>query len=57
MSWSGIPVHSAHKFVARNYLWCLGIDKEVEELDKGCEKCQSIGSAPDVLPLHSWLWQ
>ena len=55
-------LHQSHvgivrmKATARSYLWWPGLDQEIEELVKGCTQCQSVRNAPEVAPLHPWLW-
>ena len=55
-------VHQSHigivrmKATARSYVWWPGLDQEIEELVKGCTQCQSVRNAPEVAPLHPWLW-
>lgn len=44
------------KATARSYLWWPRLDQEIEELVKGCTQCQSVRNAPEVAPLHPWLW-
>ena len=51
-------LHQSHvgivrmKGTARSYLWWPRLDQEIEELVKGC----SVRNAPEVAPLHPWLW-
>ena len=55
-------LHQSHvgivrmKATARSYLWWPGLDQEIEELVKGCTQCQSVRNAPEIAPLHPWLW-
>ena len=55
-------LHQSHpgivsmKAVARSYVWLPGLDRELENLVKSCNKCQSCQSMPAVAPLHPWLW-
>ena len=44
------------KATARSYVWWPGLDQEIEELVKGYTQCQSVRNAPEVAPLHPWLW-
>ena len=44
------------KSVARSYLWWPGLDKDLENMVKGCQACQSVKKAPSVVPLHPWVW-
>lgn len=44
------------KAVARSFVWWPGIDKEIEELAKGCNGCQQIQNDPKVAPPNTWEW-
>ena len=37
-------------------MWWPGIDKQLEELVKSCDRCQSVKSSPAPAPLHPWIW-
>ena len=45
--------HSPHEGYSS---WWPGLDQEIEELVKGYTQCQSVRNAPEVAPLHPWLW-
>ena len=55
-------LHQSHvgivrmKSLARSYFWWPSLDQEIKELVKGCIQCQSVRNAPEVAPLHPWLW-
>ena len=38
--------------MARSYLWWPGLDKDLENMVKGCQACQSVKKAPLVVPLY-----
>ena len=44
------------KSMARSYLWWPGLDKEIEEMAKSCQSCQSVKGSPRVVPLQPWTW-
>ena len=52
-------LHESHigvvkmKALARSYIWWPGIDREIEELARGCQRVQH---APKSSPLHPWEW-
>ena len=37
-------------------MWWPHIDKDLEELVKNCNNCQSTPHLPPVAPLQSWEW-
>lgn len=47
---------SRMKAVARSYLWWPGLDKEIEELVRGCQSCQAVKNAPPGANLQPWAW-
>jgi len=55
-------LHVAHpgmvrmKEVARSHVWWPNIDREIEELVRGCTGCQQTKAAPAVAPLMPWVW-
>ena len=55
-------LHSSHsgmsrmKSLARSFAWWPNVDKNIEQLVKGCHPCLSIRHAPAVVPLHPWAW-
>lgn len=55
-------LHVAHpgmvrmKEVARSHVWWPNIDREIEELVRGCTGCQQVKSAPAVAPVMPWIW-
>jgi len=44
------------KSLARGLVWWPGIDRQIEETVKQCEKCQQSRSSPPPAPLHPWSW-
>ena len=44
------------KAFARNYIWGLGIDANVEEKVKNYDPCLYSRGLPTKVPLHSWEW-
>ncbi|XP_030621125.1 uncharacterized protein K02A2.6-like [Chanos chanos] len=44
------------KSLARSYVWWPGIDKQIEDLTKGCSGCHRVQNAPPQAPLHPWEW-
>ena len=44
------------KQIACSYVWWPHIDKDIEELIKGCKSCQQDQKPPVAAPLHPWLW-
>ena len=57
-----VELHREHpgvvrmKSIARSHMWWPGIDKQLEELVKSCDRCQSVKSSPAPAPLHPWIW-
>ena len=55
-------LHSSHsgmsrmKSLACSFAWWPNIDKNIEQLVKGCHPCLSIRHAPAVAPLYPWAW-
>lgn len=55
-------LHSTHmgtvkmKSVARSYIWWPGIDRDIENVTKSCEKCLECSENPPKAILHSWPW-
>jgi len=55
-------VHEGHvgmvkmKMIARSYIWWPGIDKQIEDFVKSCKSCQEVQRAPELAPLHPWIW-
>ncbi|XP_053728751.1 uncharacterized protein K02A2.6-like [Synchiropus splendidus] len=44
------------KSLARSYVWWPGIDKQLEDITKGCSGCNKVQNAPPLAPLHPWEW-
>ena len=44
------------KAIARSYIWCPGIDKEIELTAKSCPGCQLTEREPSTVPAHPWGW-
>ena len=40
------------KMVARDYVWWIKLDKDIEQLVKSCRHCQAVRNNPPVAPLH-----
>ena len=55
-------LHESHpginkmKGLARGYVWWPNMDKEIEDVVKQCDTCQSSRFLPPVAPLHPWEW-
>ena len=55
-------LHESHpgiarmKGLARGYVWWPGMDKELEDKVKSCQKCQEHQKLPAAAPLHPWEW-
>ena len=48
---------SRMKSLARSYVWWPSLDKEIEEVVKQCEACQSLRNKPArVDPPHHWIY-
>ncbi|XP_058985915.1 uncharacterized protein K02A2.6 [Musca domestica] len=45
---------TAMKAIARSYFWWPGLDKDIEILAKGCEKCCQQSRSPPVAEPKSW---
>ena len=43
------------KGLARCYLWWPGLDADIEEKIKDCERCQSVRNIPAEAPMHPWI--
>ena len=52
----GHPGITRMKALARSLVWWPGIDKDLEEKVKGCQKCQENQNSAAKTPLHSWEW-
>ena len=44
------------KALARSFVWWPQIDKDLEELVKNCNDCQSTRHLPPLAPLRPWEW-
>ena len=44
------------KAVARSYMWWPGIDSQIEQTVKCCDRCRLTQKMPQVTPLHPWEW-
>ena len=55
-------VHEGHpgitrmKSLARGFVWCPGMDKDIEDHGKGCDVCQVSRHSEVKVPLHRWEW-
>ena len=47
---------SRMKAIARSYLWWPGLDREIEEMVRGCQSCQAVKNAPPGANLQPWTW-
>ena len=48
---------SRMKSLARSYVWWPSLDKEIEEVVKQCEACQSLrGKSARIDPPHPWIY-
>ena len=52
----GHPGITRMKALARSFVWWPQIDKDLEELVKHCNDCQSTRHVPPVAPLQPWEW-
>ena len=52
----GHPGASRMKSLARSYFWWPGMDRNIEDIVKGCSPCQLNRNRPSVAPLHPWEW-
>ncbi|XP_062297408.1 uncharacterized protein K02A2.6-like [Scomber scombrus] len=50
------PGVSRMKALARSYVWWPKLDKELEDMVKGCTTCQEHRNIPAPAPLHPWEW-
>ena len=44
------------KAIARSYIWCPGIDKEIELTAKACPGWQLTQREPSTVPVYPWEW-
>lgn len=42
------------KSLARSHVWLPGIDKDIGQITKSCQACQSVKQAPSAAPLQPW---
>ena len=52
----GHPGISRMKTIARMFIWWPGLDIDIENVVKHCNKCQQQRPSPPVAPLHPWKW-
>ena len=52
----GHPGINRMKALARSFVWWPQICKDLEELVKNCNNCQSTQNLPTVAPLQPWEW-
>ena len=52
----GHPGISRMKTIARMFIWWPGLDIDIENVVKHCNKCQQQCPSPPVAPLHPWKW-
>ena len=54
-------LHDNHPGITRmktsthSYFWWIGLDKDIENLGKSCESCQTVKFNPTAAPLHPWV--
>ena len=57
-----VEIHEGHlgvvkmKALAQSYMWWPGMDREIEQVAKGCTGCQITQNNPKIAPLHLWEW-
>ena len=44
------------KSLGRMFVWWPGLDKDLEDIVRHCDICQSTRATPPVAPLHPWTW-
>jgi len=44
------------KSIARGYIWWPGIDKNIENIAKNCERYSEVRPMPTKTVLHTWEW-
>lgn len=55
-------LHSSHQGMtgmkqrARSCIWWPGIDKDIEDLVRKCDTCQTMSTTVPEAPLHTWPW-
>ncbi|XP_039605735.1 uncharacterized protein K02A2.6-like [Polypterus senegalus] len=55
-------LHDSHpgivhmKALSRSYVWCSGMNGQIENAVKCCTTCQQPRHAPSRAPLHPWEW-
>jgi len=55
-------LHTGHtgivrmKSLARSRVWWPGVEKQIEEMARKCESCQSLRNKPSPTALHPWTW-
>ena len=42
------------KALARSYIWCTGLDRNVEALAASCDACRGVLALPSAAPQHPW---
>ena len=40
--------------LVQTYVWYPGLDRNIEEIAKGCTSCQALKDMLTVAPLYSW---
>ena len=53
---NGHPGVSRMKSIARDVVWWPGINKDLQERVRKCEKCQPHQKTPALAPLYPWEW-
>ena len=47
---------SRMKSLGRMFVWWPGFDRNLEDVVRHCDTCQSSRPTPPVAPLHPWIW-
>ncbi|XP_071201633.1 uncharacterized protein K02A2.6 [Salvelinus alpinus] len=52
----GHPGITRMKALARSYLWCPGLDQDIQQHVGHCSPCEAVRNKPAAAPLHPWSW-
>ena len=44
------------KALARSFLWCPGLDQQIERKVRSCSACTRVANTPPTAPLQTWTW-
>lgn len=50
------PEVARMKVVTLRFMWWPGLEKEIEQMGKSCQACQTTKGYSPVAPLHPWIW-